>query len=66
MSLSQDKQINAIIKAAFKSADKRVEACKRTPLCDKCDSNQIQLVDWIERVEWKCRHCGHRMYENMS
>lgn len=48
---------------AFKISNKRIEAMKKTPLCDKCDSNQIQLVDWIEKVEWKCRHCGHRMYE---
>lgn len=52
-----DDMIDDVIAAS----NKRKELCKDSPLCDKCGTDQVQLVDWINGIEWKCRHCHHVM-----
>lgn len=40
-------------------AKRREMLCKKSPLCPDCDTDQVQLIEWIEGkvAEWKCRHC---------
>lgn len=44
----------------LKSLNKRVELCKNVPPCPKCNSNDIQLVQWVSKIEWRCRTCKER------
>jgi len=56
-------EFDDLIADIAKAADKRIELCKKTPICDKCETDQqMQLVAWINTVEWECRFCGLRMY----
>ncbi|WP_415913237.1 hypothetical protein [Neptuniibacter sp. QD37_11] len=52
--------IDQVIDAAKASNQKRVTLCKNPPRCPECDTPQVQLVEWINPVEWKCRHCKHK------
>ena len=49
-----------LIRDALRLADKREKACRSSPRCPVCAAEQVQLVDWISEIEWKCRHCGHK------
>jgi NAD-dependent SIR2 family protein deacetylase len=40
-------------------AERRKELSLNIPPCPKCGSDQIQLVEWIGAVKWRCRSCGH-------
>jgi len=37
--------------------DLRQELCKHAPTCPECKTDQVQLVEWIGEVKWKCRLC---------
>ena len=43
-------------------ANRREMLCKKPPLCPDCQTDQVQLTEWIEGevAEWKCRHCKVR------
>ncbi len=36
--------------------NKRQALCDNAPTC-ACGSKQVQLVSWIDNVEWRCREC---------
>jgi hypothetical protein len=38
-------------------AERRTELCRNVPPCPKCGSDQIQLVEWVNGVKWRCRSC---------
>ena len=40
-------------------AERRKELSRNVPPCPKCGSDQIQLVEWIGGVKWRCRRCKH-------
>lgn len=40
--------------------ERRVFAMKLQPVCDKCGTQQVQLVSWsTPECEFKCRCCKH-------
>lgn len=41
--------------------NRREKACKLRPVCPKCQTEQVQIIDWYTaKVKFKCRHCKHR------
>ena len=51
--------LNALLNAALSLTDKREEYCRNAKPCPACNTEQVQLVDWTNGAEWKCRHCKH-------
>lgn len=49
---------------ALSLANKRLKYCKDAKPCPKCGTDQVQLVSWINEVEWKCRYCKHEWRGN--
>ncbi|AHJ86936.1 hypothetical protein STP4a_081 [Salmonella phage STP4-a] len=42
-------------------ADRRERSMKQVTPCPKCETNQVQLVDWhTEVLKMKCRKCKHK------
>ena len=44
---------------AIALADKRENACKNAKPCPKCGTNQVQIIGWFDKAQWRCRHCKH-------
>jgi hypothetical protein len=45
---------------AARWAERRNGLSRNTPPCPHCgEREQIQLVEWIGAVEWRCRSCKH-------
>lgn len=53
-------EIEDMIQGAFELSKKREAFCKAVKPCPKCNTNQVQLIDWTDVAKWKCRHCKHR------
>lgn len=49
-----------IIEASIKSSENREKLYKNAPVCPKCETNQVQLIDSNSPAEWRCRHCKTR------
>lgn len=45
-------------------ADRRERLCKNPPRCISCGHEQVQLLQWIRTVEWRCRICKHWWKDN--
>lgn len=55
--------INKAVKAAESDALRCEALCNNAPVCPKCDSTQIQLIEYMDTVaKWKCRHCRTKFY----
>lgn len=54
-----NEETDDLLRTALELTDKRETACKLVKPCPKCGTNQVQLVNWIDDIEWKCRHCKH-------
>lgn len=51
-----------IIEHAIELSNRRVWLCKNAPICPKCNTKQIQLIQWTsvdKSADWKCRKCRH-------
>ena len=55
----QEQVMHDSIEAALKIVDKRESLCKNAQPCPKCKTKQIQLIEHINQVIWKCRHCKY-------
>lgn len=44
------------------SMRKREALCKDAKPCPKCASKQVQLVEWVTAVLWRCRECKERWH----
>lgn len=56
-----DGNFNGWLTHGLQMADRREAAAKQMRPCPKCDSVQVQLVDWSKPLlKWKCRHCKHK------
>ena len=42
--------------------DRREFLCRHPPLCPKCNTPQVQLIDYMEKepAAWKCRCCKYK------
>ena len=58
--------MDEIIEDAITISDKRLEAMKQAIPCPACGTDQVQLVNWIDNIEWKCRHCSNVWSEIMN
>lgn len=46
--------------AMLEMVERREQAAKTLTPCPKCESVQVQLVDWYSaELKFKCRHCKH-------
>ncbi len=54
----------SILREAEYFAIRREILCKHSPCCPKCDTDQVQLIEYIESdvAKWKCRHCRQKFY----
>jgi hypothetical protein len=55
-----------IIANALRLSHKRKELCKKANQCPECGTMQVQLVEWIERVEWRRRECKHKWGDGIA
>lgn len=47
--------------AMMEMVERRESACKQVKPCPKCDSIQVQLVNWdTDILKMKCRSCKHK------
>lgn len=58
------KSFDDMVADHIKAANKRADLHNHPPLCDKCESDQVELVTWTKSIEWECGWCGHRMYKD--
>ncbi|QQM14449.1 hypothetical protein [Klebsiella phage vB_KpnM_17-11] len=48
-------------------ADRREAAAKQVVPCEKCNSMQVQLVDWRTNIlKMKCRTCKHKFVRTLK
>ena len=48
-------------------ADRREAAAKQVVPCEKCNSMQVQLVDWRTNIlKMKCRTCKHKFERTLK
>jgi ribosomal protein L37AE/L43A len=46
--------------AMMEMVNRREQAAKSLTPCPKCETMQVQLVDWRRaQLKYKCRHCKH-------
>jgi len=53
-------KLNGLLSAAVRLTEKREHYCKHMKPCPECGTNQVQLTNWTDDAEWKCRHCRHK------
>lgn len=51
---------NDFLKDVFDLADKRDQSMVNVKHCPKCNTDQVQLINWDDGIECKCRHCKNK------
>lgn len=53
------------LRDAYILAGERELLCKKQPVCKKCRTQQVQIID-VGRQEWKCRHCKNVFFTDFD
>lgn len=48
-----------ILTKALVLVNRRTRLCNKAPVCPKCNTKQIQLINSNLLAKWKCRFCKH-------
>jgi hypothetical protein len=63
MIMNEDEMLTDIDLAAgwkFAKIREQTMCVSRGKTCPQCGTDQIQLIEWIEKIKWRCRHCKHK------
>lgn len=56
-------KMESIIEQVHKLGMRRVRLCKGSVHCPKCQTKQVQLIDWFSKIaKWKCRECKYAFW----
>lgn len=67
-SQSEEERLHAATgwKAMMEMVERRETACKQVKPCPKCNSIQVQLVNWdTDILKMKCRSCKHKFEKTL-
>ena len=48
---------NGILSNALMLVNRRIRLCSKAPVCPKCSTNQVQLINILLLAKWRCRMC---------